>query len=240
VCYSVSKTREIVQDGKQNKESMREFVLRRKIKKYERKIEAHADDPVYLQELAQLYRQISEEEAAIAYYQKSIEAYYQDDSRLGVNNEFILEVCWTLLELDPKNVLAHQTLGQEYCSLGEFEEAAKLYKSFAAKLAKAGQYHDAISQYRNALVLFPDDIKGRQNCFSLLWKLRRKEEAVQELKKIAEIAESKGYIAKAVECYQKALKIMPANAELQQELRRLIQTHRRGHSQLRLVVNNDA
>lgn len=219
---------------------MKEFLLRRKIKKYERNIEAHADDPVYLQELAQLYQQLSEQDTAITYYQKAIEAYYQDDSRLGVNNEFILDVCWTLLELDARNGLAYQTLGQEYCSLGEFEEAAKLYKSFAAKLAKAGQYDNAILQYRNALVLFPDDLKGRQSCFSLLWKLRRKEEAVQELRKIADIAERKGYITKAVECYQKALKIMPSNAEFQKELRRLIQTHRRGHNQLRLVVNNDA
>ena len=219
---------------------MREFLLRKKLKKYERNVEAHADDPVYLWELAMLYQQLSDQETAITYYQQSIEAYYQDDSRLGVNNEFILDVCWSLLELDSQNFLAHQTLGQEYCSLGEFEEAAKLYKSLAAKLAKTGQYHEAILQYRNALVLFPDDIKGRQSCFSLLWKLRRKEEAVQELKKIAEIAESKGYTAKAVECYQKALKIMPSNTEFQKELRRLIQTHRRGHSQLRLVVNNDA
>jgi tetratricopeptide (TPR) repeat protein len=219
---------------------MKDFLLRRKLKKYEQNVNAHVNDPVYLQELASLYQRSSDQDAAITYYQKAIEAYYQDDSRLGVNNEFILQLCWTLLELDPRNALAYQTLGQEYCSLGEFEEAAQLYKSFAAKLAKAGQHDEAISQYRNVLVLFPDDIKTRQSCFSLLWKRHLKEEAVQELKKIAEIAESKGYIAKAVQCYQKALKIKPSDTEFQQELRRLIQTHRRGNNQLRLVVNNDA
>jgi tetratricopeptide (TPR) repeat protein len=74
----------------------------------------------------------------------------------------------------------------------------------------------------------------------LLWRLRRKEEAIQELRKIAEIAERMGNIAKAVECYQKALKILPSNSEFQTELRRLVRLNKRDGNQLRLVVNNDA
>jgi len=218
---------------------MKEFLLRRKIKKYERNIDAHVDDPIYLQKLAKLYLQISQRESALEYYHKAIEAYYQNDSRWGKNNAFILELCGTLLQLEPMDIVAHRTLGQEYCSLGEFEEAAQLYKSFAMKLARAGQYQEAILQYRNALVLFPEDLRGRQECFALLWKLHRKEEAVQELRKIAEMAESTRDIAKAVECYQKALKIMPSSSEFQTELRRLVQLNRHGENQLRLVVNND-
>jgi len=219
---------------------MKEFWLKKRIKKYKRNIEGHFDDPVYLQKLGEMCLQVSQQESAIKYYHKAIEAYYQNDSRLGRNNEFILELCWTLLELEPIDMIAHRTLGQEYCGISEFEEAAKLYKSFATKLAKAGLYDEAILQYRNALVLFPDDMKVRQNCFSLLWRLHRKEEAVQELKKIAEVAERMGNIAKAAECYQKALKIMPSSSEFQGELRRLAQSNRRtGENQLRLVVNND-
>jgi tetratricopeptide (TPR) repeat protein len=218
---------------------MKEFLLARKIKKYERNLRAHGAEPVYLEKLARLYVQISERETACQYYRQAIEVYYQDDSRLGQNNEFIIAVCWALLELDPLYVVAHQTLGQEYCSLGKFAEAAQLYKLFAVKLAKVGQYQDAILQYRNAFVLLPDDIPGRQECFVLLWKLRRKEEALVELQRIAEIAERMGKLAKAVECYQKALKIAPADPELQAELRRLLQVNRRSDNQLRLVVNND-
>jgi tetratricopeptide (TPR) repeat protein len=218
---------------------MQEFFVKRKIQKYEVKREAHADNPEFLEELAGLYQKLSRREKAIECYQCAIEAYYREDSRLGVDNEFILGVCWHLLELDPLNLLAHQTLGQEFCGLGEFEEAVHVYKSFALKLARAGRYEDAIAQYRHAFVLVSDDIKGRQQCFSLLWKLRRKEEAVQELRKIADIAEHKGAIAKAVECYQKALKIYPSNPELRAALRRLVQVHRQENNQLRLVVNND-
>jgi tetratricopeptide (TPR) repeat protein len=219
---------------------MKEFLLRRKIRKYERNISEHFDDPAYLQKLAEMYVQVSQRKSAIECYHKAIEAYYQDDSRLGKDNEFILALCWSLLKLEPLDILAHRTLGQEYCSLGEFEEAARLYKSFAVKLAKVGQYDEAILQYRNAFVLFPDDISGRQKCFSLLWRLHRIEEAIQELRKIAELAEGRGNITKAVECYQKALKIMPSRSEFQTELRRLVQLNRRGENQLRLVVNNDA
>ena len=220
---------------------MKELLLRRKIRKYERNISEHLDDPAYLQKLAGMYVQVSQRKSAIECYHKAIDAYYQDDSRLGKDNEFILELCWTLLKLEPLDILVHTTLGQEYCSLGEFEEAAKLYKSFAVKLSKAGQYDEAIRQYRNALVLFPDDMRVRQNCFSLFWRLHRTEEAIQELKKIAELAEGKGNITKAVECYQKALKIMPSRSEFRKELRRLIQLNRRSDdNQLRLVVNNDA
>lgn len=219
---------------------MKGFLLKRKIQKYEQQRDTHTDDPVFFRDLAALYRKDEHVEAAIDCYQQAIETYYREDSRLGVNNEFILDVCWNLLELDPLNIFGHQTIGQELCGLNEFEEAARLYTSFAARLAQAGQYEDAITQYRNAFVLTPNDIKGRQQCFALLWKLRRKNEAVQELRKIADLAEQKGFTAKAVECYQKALKIRPSSPELQAELRRLIHTQRHQHNQLRLVVNNGA
>jgi tetratricopeptide (TPR) repeat protein len=219
---------------------MKEFFLRRKIKKYERALAKYGDNPAYFHKLADWYSQLAQREAAIAYYHKAIETYYQDDSRLGQHNEFIIGVCGALLKLDPMDAMAHRTLGQEYCSLGEFEQAAELYKMFALKLIQTGQYHDAILQYRNALVLFPENLKWRQECFALLWKLHQKEEAVQELCKIAELAEKMGYLAKAAECYQKALKIMPNNIELQAELRRLGLMNRHTANQLRLVVNNDA
>ncbi len=219
---------------------MKRFWLNRKIQKYERQRDVRADDPVFFRDFAILYRKAEHVEAAIDCYRHAIEAYYREDSRLGVNNNFILDVCRSLRELDPLNVLAHHTIGQELCGLNEFDEAARLYTTFATKLAQAGHYEEAIDQYRNAFVLRPDDIKGRQQCFALLWKLRRKDEAVQELRKIAELAERKGLLTKAVECYNKALKIRPASSELQAELRRLVHTHRHQHNQLRLVVNNGA
>ena len=219
---------------------MKKFWLNRKIRKYERRRTIHGDDPAFLYHLATLYRKNEQVEAAIDCCQHAIGAYYHEDSRLGVTNDFILEVCWNLRELDPLNALAHQTIGQELCGLSEFEEAARLYRSFATKLAQAGQYEEAIDQYRNAFVLHSNDIKGRQQCFALLWKLRRKDEAVQELRTIAKLAEQKGLLAKAVECYNKALNIRPASPELQAELRRLVHTHRHQHNQLRLVVNNSA
>lgn len=219
---------------------MKAFFLKRKIKKYVRKLEKDGADPVYLRKLGSLYARIAERDAAIAAYRQCIEAYYQDDSRLGKDNEFILAVCEALLQLDPLDRVAHRTLGQEYCSLGEFAKAAELYKACAVTLANAGQSQEAILEYRNALVLFPENLKWRQECFGLLWKLHRQDEAVQELKKIAALAESMGNISKALECYQKALKIAPADAELQTELRRLGHLNRPGEKQLRLVVNNDA
>jgi len=219
---------------------MKRFWLKRKIQKYERRRVNHADDPVFLYNLATLYRKDEQVEAAIACCQQVIGAYYREESRLGVDNDFILDVGWNLRELDPLNALAHQTIGQELCGLCDFEGAARLYRSFAAELAQAGQYEEAIDQYRNAFVLHSDDIKSRQQCFALLWKLRRKDEAVQELRKIAGLAEQKGLLSKAVECYNKALKIRPSNPELQAELSRLVHTHRHQHNQLRLVVNNSA
>jgi tetratricopeptide (TPR) repeat protein len=216
---------------------MKEFWLRRKIKQYEQNPEEYRDDPVYLQALAEVYVQLSQRTEAITYYHKAIEAYYQDNSRLGRNNEFILELCWALLKLEPMDRVAHNTLGQEYCSLGEFEDAIQLYHTFADELARTDQDDEAILQYRNALVLSPNSIEIRQKCFSLLWRLRKKEEAIQELRIIAELAERTGDIPKAVECYQKALKILPASSEFQTELRRLVQLNRNDKNPLRLVVN---
>jgi tetratricopeptide (TPR) repeat protein len=216
---------------------MREFFIRRKIEKYKHRLVKHGDDSLYFQKVAELYLQISQQESAVEYYQKAIEAYYRNDSRLGEDNDFILEVCWKLLEIDPINALTYRILGQEYCGLGEFDEAVKLYKSFAKKLINIAQYEEAIAQYRNVLVLVPEDIEIREEVFSLLWRLRRKEEAVQELKKIADLAEKAENIAKALECYKKAVEIMPAHPDLQTELTRVTQLARNMEKPLRLVVN---
>ncbi|MBD3308212.1 tetratricopeptide repeat protein [candidate division KSB3 bacterium] len=211
--------------------------IKRKIRKYEKRLAAHANDPEYIQDLADLYVQISQPDKARTYYQQAIETYYQRHSRLGEDTTFILDVCGKLLEIDPLNLLAHETLGQEYCSLGEFDDALKLYTAFARKLVQAGQYAKAIEQYRHVLVLTPHDIEIRQQCFSLLWKLRKKNEAIQELEKIAELAERQGNLVKAVECYRKAVKIMPSNSRLQAELSRVSQLTRTLEKPLRLVVN---
>ena len=216
---------------------MKEFFVKRKIKKYEQRLSKHDNDPQYFRELAELYLKISQHEPAAKYYQKAIEAYYRDDSQVGEDKEFIIEVCWELLAIEPLSKLACRTLGQEYCGLGEFNEAVQLYKSFADKLIKAARYDEAIVQYSNVLVLVPDNIEIRQEYFSLLWRLRRKEEAVQELRKIAKLAEQAGDIAKALDCYKKSLKIVPSDPELRAELVRVTQVARNTGKPLRLIVN---
>ncbi len=216
---------------------MKEFFIRRKIEKYRRLLTKHGNDPRYFRHIAELYKQLSKKEKAAHAYQQAIETYYQNGARLGSENEFVMELCWALLDVDPLNTLAHKTLGQEYCGVGEFDEAADLYTSFAKKLLKTGQYREAIEQYRNVLVFKPDNIVVRQNLVSLLWRFRRKAEVLQELQKIAELSERAGNVVKALECYKKAVKISPSESELQAELQRLTQCVRTMETPLRLVVN---
>lgn len=216
---------------------MKEFFFKRKIQKYIKRLPKYQQDPEFFEELAELYLKLSQYEQAREYYQKTIEVYYQESSRSDEDKDFILDVCWKLLDIDPLNALAHRILGQEYCQIGEFDEAIELYKAFASRLTEAAYYEEAIAQYRNVLVLTPDDIQVHQQCFALLWKLHRKEDAVQELRKIAELAEKAGQLAKVIECYKKALKIMPSNAELQAELHRAVKLVRTREQPLRLVVN---
>ena len=216
---------------------MKDFFTKQKIKRYTRSLTKYGDDPLSLDKIADLYAQLSQEHKAREYYERAIEAYYQHDTRLGSDNEFIVTLCWKLLDLDPLNELAHRTLGQEFCGLSRFDDAASLYQHFAEKLTRGGHYEQAIAQYRNVLVICPEKIEVRQHLVALLWRFRRKEETVQELKKIAEQAEKSGNIAKALECYQKAVKILPADSLLQVELRRISQHTRHIEKPLRLVVN---
>lgn len=222
---------------KHNWGMMKHFFLKRKIRKYTKRLEKQHTNPILCVELAELYLNLSQPEQAAEYYQQAIETYYQEDSSLGEDRDFIVEVCWKLLDIDPLHSLAHRMLGQEYCQLGEFDEAIELYTAYASRLTQAALYEEAIAQYRNVLVLAPDDILIHQKCFSLLWKLHRKEQAVQELRKIAELAEKAGQLGKVIECYKKALKIMPAHAELQAELRRVAKVIHNRKQPLRLVVN---
>lgn len=217
---------------------MKEFFLKRKIRIYTKRLSKNQQDAAFFEELAELHLKLSQNEQAREYYHKAIEGYYQENLRSGEDKDFILNVCWRLLEIDPLNLLAHRMLGQEYCQIGAFDEAIELYKAFASRLTEAACYEEAITQYQNVLVLTPDDIHVHQQCFALLWKLRRKEDAVQELRKIAELAEKAGQLAKAIECYQKALKIMPSNNELRAEFHRVVKLVRTREQPLRLVVNS--
>ncbi|PIE33332.1 hypothetical protein CSA56_12235 [candidate division KSB3 bacterium] len=216
---------------------MKEFFIRRKIEKYRRLLDKHGENPRYFQQLAELHGQLSRWEESAQYYQYAIEAYYQQGARLGSDNGFIMDLCRALLDIDPLNRLAYNTLGQEYCGLGEFGEASNLHISFAKKLLKVGQYQEAIEQYRNVLVFEPNNLVVRQSVFSLLWRFRRKAEALQELRKIAELSEKAGNVMKALECYKKAVNISPADTELRAHVKRLTQCVRSIHTPFRLVVN---
>ncbi|PID57756.1 hypothetical protein CSB45_05895 [candidate division KSB3 bacterium] len=217
---------------------MKEFFIRRKIKKYTRSLTKFGDEPQLLEKIADLYVKISENEQARQYYVRTITAYYQGETRLGNDNEFILTQCWKLLDLDPLNELAFHTLGQEFCGLGHFNEAAALYQRFAEKLVQCGHDEKAIAQYRNVAVLRPEDIEVRQRLVTLLWKFRRKEETAHELKKIARLAEKRGHAAKMLECCHKALKLLPADSSLQAELQSLIRSARQMEKPLELVVTH--
>lgn len=216
---------------------MKNFFVRQKIKKHTRSLTKYGDDPLSLGKIADLYAQLSQENKARECYERAIKSYYQHDTRLGSDNDFILTLCWKMLEIDPINELAYRTLGQEFCGLSRFNDAAILYQRFAEKLVRVGDYEQAITQYRNVLVICPEKVEIRQRLVALLWRFRRKEETVQELKKIAELAEKDGNVAKALECYKKAVAILPVDSLLQAELRRISQRVRHMEKPLRLVVN---
>ncbi len=216
---------------------MKDFFVRQKIKKYTRSLAKYGDDPLSLEKIADLYVRLSQGDKARECYERAIEVYYQHDTRLGSDNEFILTLCWKLLDLDPVNELSYRILGQEFCGLSRFDDAAALYQRFAEKLTEGGQYEKAITQYRNVLVICPEKIEIRQRLVALLWRCRRKEEAAQELKKIAALAEKDGNVAEALECYKKAVEILPADSLLQAELSRISQCTRHMEKPLQLVVN---
>ena len=216
---------------------MKQFLTKWKIKKHRARLEKYGADATELFTLAQLYRQLAQDEQARESYQEAIEAYYQAGTRVGQDNEFIVMVCWALLALDPVNELAYRTLGQEFCGSCEFEQAVELYTHFAQKLVEAMRFDDAIAQYRNALVLRPENLELHQGLLTVLWRLHRKEEVVQELKTIAGLAEKAHDHGKAIECYRNALKIRPADILLKTELARLVQRVRTMEKPLRLVVN---
>ena len=176
--------------------------------------------------------------AAIPLYQRAIEAYYAEGGRVANENAFVCDACHRLLAIDPLNALAHQTLGQEYCGANAFEAASQLHQAFAEKLVDAGQYEDAIAQYRNVLVFEPDHIGMRERLLSLLLKTRKRAEAAHEFRKLAEYAEKMGRLGKAVEYYKKALQLTPSQPEVRAALKRLLLQQRRGsETPLRLVVN---
>ncbi len=216
---------------------IKQFLMRRRIRVYLRRVEKYGAVPEYVKKLADLYAQAADIEQAKRLYQQAIEAHYREGGRLGDGQAFVFDVCESLLAIDPLNILAHSTLGQEYCGLNEFDAANQLYQQFAEQLANAGQLDEAILQYRNALVFLPDQIEIRERLLTLLFQARKREECVQELRKIADLSEQMGRSGKAIAYYKKALQLMPSHAECQSALKRLASRVRTSERSLRLVVN---
>lgn len=216
---------------------IKEFWIKHQIRAYFRRIEKYGEQPEYLKKVAELLTQIGNIEQAKRYYQQAIDAYYREGGRLGDGRAFIFDVCESLLALDPLNVAAYSTLGQEYCGLNEFETASRLYQRFAVQLVKAGRIDEAIMQYRNVLIFFPDHLEIRERLLALLIRVRKRDESVQELRKIAELSEKMGRVGKAMVCYKKALQLMPSHAEIRAALKRLASRARTSERSLRLVVN---
>jgi len=216
---------------------IKEWWITHQIRAYLRRIEKYGETSGDLKKLAEFSVQRGDVEEAKMFYQQAIEAYYRDGGRLGDGKAFVFEICEALLQLDPLNSLAHSTLGQEYCGLNEFEMASQLYQRFAEQLARAGRVDEAILQYRNVLVFFPDHFDIRERLLTLLFQARKREECVQELRKIAELSEKIGDRGKAAAYYRKALQLMPSHVETQAALRRLTSRARAGERSLRLMVN---
>ena len=219
---------------------IKQLWVKHQIRAYLRRIEKYGERPEYVKTLAELYVRSGNIEEAKLWYQQAIEAHYRGGGRLGDRQPFVFEVCEALLAIDPLNSVAYSTLGQEYCGLSEFERASRLYQDFAEQLVSAGKIDEAIAQYRNVLVFFPERIELRERMLALLVQARKREESAQELRKIAEIAEKMGQTGKAAAYYKKALQLMPSYVECQAALKRLAGSRTRAHANerlLRLVVN---
>jgi tetratricopeptide (TPR) repeat protein len=166
--------------------------------------------------LGDLYARLGNREEAISYYLKLAELYRAD----GLSVKAIA-VYKKIIKLDPTHVASYLACGDLYAEQGLVAEARLQYLSAADLYAKEGSSKQALGVYRKLADLDPSNLNIRVRLAEMLLKEGLRQEAVDELAKVASGWAQVGQVAEAEKFYQRILQVEPGSSEARLGLGRL-------------------
>ncbi len=90
----------------------------------------------------------------------------------------------------------------------------KKIEKAAVKFTQKGQFKKAVSEYQKVLANDPKDIRVRLKLLDIYGKMGRKDEAVEECRRVSDTYVSQGFIPRAIAVWKQGLRIDPNNPEL--------------------------
>jgi len=116
-----------------------------------------------------------------------------------------------VLEIDKKDVKAHQRLGDLYLKIKKKDEAVKHYQEAAKHYVKTGFYSKAIAIYKHILELEPDREDVILSTADLYQRMGMVGEAMNLYQKVAGFYENDGRLKEALDIYRKMAELDPRN-----------------------------
>ncbi|HPQ70337.1 MAG TPA: tetratricopeptide repeat protein [bacterium] len=166
-----------------------------------------------LQQLADLYGAMGDaEKQREARYDLATNARQSGDT--GAAEDIYLEI----LREDPEDVLAREQLIDLYAEHERGGEAAQQALILADKARKAGDVETAIERYNQVLLYDPSQTKARARLKKLFLQTERTDEAVQQLRALADAAQEAGEFEAVEDSLREMLQYQPDNNNVRNEL----------------------
>lgn len=83
----------------------------------------------------------------------------------------------------------------------------------AIKLAQKGQLGKAVAEYQKILMADPKDLRTRIKLLNLYGQMGRKDDAIEECRRISEAYTEQGFVPRAIAVWSQAIRLDPGNPE---------------------------
>lgn len=127
-----------------------------------------------------------------------------------------------ILSEDPKNEINRCKMAALYLELGDKDAGQKEYLRAAEDFAVRGELDKTVNIYKLLLMIAPDDQKLRISIYHIFRRMERFEDAIEQLKFVADQLVQQNKFERAMKVCQEMLKLQPAEPSLREFLAKLL------------------
>ncbi len=183
------------------------------LKEYLRVLEENPKDISTLNKVGDLYVRINRPSDSIPFFTRIADFYSRDGFFLKA-----IAIYKKINKIDPARLEVYEQLADLYHKQGLTQDARSQYQVLADHHLKNNRPEDAIGAYKKMITVDPSDLKIQARLADLYRTNRQINHAVAQYGVIGSALSERGAHDEAVAVFQKALELVPGDAEVQRKL----------------------